>query len=424
VSFPYRNLAFTLVAGLAIGSGCKTGGSANQIGAGPPLAQKPTPGDAATASNQQTANARMRAYAKKKKEARTEAAKPASVTGSMFAAWDSSKKAVAGFFASKPKAQSAPKDDPTSLSHRPGKPTVEQYLTIGRQFENGGRYAKAAELYEKARRVAPNDPHPREAIARVHVLVARQFEDKKQFGDARQQYEAALRLAPRDHTALISYGRLLTRMGLLDDARRVYTAAVTAHPKSAIAANDLGLCLANQGRVADAVRRLEQAVRLHPKRTMYRNNLAAVLVDAGHTRLAAKHLGEVHRPAVVYYNLGYLVSHRGRKDEAVSYLKEALRLEPGLADAQRLLARLDGQQADGEQVARRNGQTEQRQPSRPAAGSRPTGQRAPAPTPPAGPSYLHRSDAGHPPFGSLKGAIRPVSHESIESAPKWDHFEE
>jgi tetratricopeptide (TPR) repeat protein len=155
---------------------------------------------------------------------------------------------------------------------------------------------------------------------------------------ARTLYQKALAMDPNHLDALLGAARMEDREGRLDVALMLYQRAVTAHPNNATAHNDLALCQARRGELIPAHQSLEQAIRLDPRKALYRNNAAKVLVELNQLDQATSHLAAVHPPAIAHYNMGVLLSDRGRDPEASHYLSKALALDPAMEPARELLA--------------------------------------------------------------------------------------
>jgi Tfp pilus assembly protein PilF len=158
-----------------------------------------------------------------------------------------------------------------------------------------------------------------------------------------EQYEKALKAEQKNLDALVGLARLHDRERRFDRANELYRRAVAAHPNNATVRNDLGLCLKRQGQIEAAVESLERAVQLEPKKTIYRNNLARVLVEQGRDDDALVQLSAVHEAPIAHYNLGYMINEADRSEQAAIHLQKAIELRPGFAQAEQLLARLDGE---------------------------------------------------------------------------------
>jgi tetratricopeptide (TPR) repeat protein len=185
---------------------------------------------------------------------------------------------------------------------------------------------------------APFDP--KSATPELHVALAQVAHRSGQVDQARQHYQRALTMDPKHLDALLGAARMEDREGRLDVAQMLYQRAASAHPKSATAQNDLALCYARRGDLPTAARILDQAVRIEPRKALYRNNAAKVLVEMNQVKPAMDHLVAVHTPAVANYNMAVLLNERGRGDEAVPFLGQAISLDPTMQPAREMLAQL------------------------------------------------------------------------------------
>jgi tetratricopeptide (TPR) repeat protein len=156
---------------------------------------------------------------------------------------------------------------------------------------------------------------------------------------ARQQYQRALTLDPHHLEALLGAARMEDRDGDIDVALSLYQRAVAAHPQCAAAHNDLALCLARRGDLAAADRALDGAIALDPAKQLYRNNKAKVLVELNQLDSACENLAAVHPPAIAHYNMGVLLSQRGRNGEADEQFARSLAIDPQLQAASVMLTR-------------------------------------------------------------------------------------
>lgn len=183
----------------------------------------------------------------------------------------------------------------------------------------------------------PNGSAP---TPQLYTAMAEMSQRSGNADQARALYQKALALDPNDMGALLGAAHMEDRLGRLDVALPLYERAVKLSPGNTSAMNDLALCLARQGELASAAQVLEKAVQLDPHNTLYRNNIAKVMVEMNLTDQAVAHLSAVHPPAVAYYNMGVLLSQRGRHAEATRYLLTATAIDPAMGPAEQMLAAL------------------------------------------------------------------------------------
>jgi Tfp pilus assembly protein PilF len=176
----------------------------------------------------------------------------------------------------------------------------------------------------------------------LFIAAAKLSERNGQIDRARQQFHQGLTMAPKHVPGLIEFGRLEDRQGRLPEAEKLYRTAVAVNPHNPTALNDLALCVARQGNLEDSTRLLQQAIDIQPDKPLYRNNMATVLIEQQRDQEALAHLTAVHGPAVANYNVGHLLSKRGRAQDASRYFAAALEIDPQMTPAGQALAALNG----------------------------------------------------------------------------------
>lgn len=176
----------------------------------------------------------------------------------------------------------------------------------------------------------------------LFIAAAKLSERNGQIEKARQQFHQGLTMAPRHVQGLIEFGRLEDRQGRLPEAEKLYRAAVGVNPHNPTALNDLALCVARQGRLDESAQLLQQAIDMQPDKALYRNNMATVLVEQRRDQEALAHLTAVHGPSAANYNLGQLLSKRGRSQDAAQYFAAAVEIDPQMTQAHEALAALEG----------------------------------------------------------------------------------
>ena len=195
------------------------------------------------------------------------------------------------------------------------------------------------------------DSKPKAVTPEVYIAAGRMYETQGKFGEALKQYEQALKTAPSDLAAHVSIERLQDRQGNFPKAIEAYQRAAKVHPRSGLVQNDLGLCYARQKDANNAMAALTRACEFAPKNPKYRNNLATVLVENGRTDEAFRQLKILNTEGVAHYNLAYMLTARGQKQEATHHLQMALGAEPDLHAARELLAQLGGAPPPQQQIA-------------------------------------------------------------------------
>lgn len=147
--------------------------------------------------------------------------------------------------------------------------TVAAEETYNRTPENQSRYDKATEAFEKKDQA--------QAVSLFREVVSADPKDyiswtqlgsalflQKQFDGAEQAYRSALELKPSFLPALMNMGKLQMAQKNMDAAVETFTRAVTHNPKSAAANFFLGEAYLQIKRGSKAVSYLYEAIRLDP----------------------------------------------------------------------------------------------------------------------------------------------------------------
>lgn len=226
---------------------------------------------------------------------------------------------------------------------------TQRPASLGNRFVDGLRSASASignALTIKPRVVLATDPtslasQPTNIAADLHFQAAQVYESQQNIPGAISHFEKALERSPGDPKILVGFGRLYDRQGDLHRAEGLYQQALQTDSDNCPALNALGICYAKQGNLDNALAHLYRATQLQPQNERYRNNIANVLVDAGRIDEAYAQLVSVHGEAGGHYNLGYLLLQQGRHDEARRELDLALRANPYMVQARKLLSTLE-----------------------------------------------------------------------------------
>ena len=179
----------------------------------------------------------------------------------------------------------------------------------------------------------------------LFVVMAQMHERSGNLAAAEEQYKRALEKEPKSLDALVAYARMQDRQGNFAEADQLYRTAIEHHPQDAAARNDYGLCLARQNRLDQAAGMLQSACQLKTDEVRYRNNLAMVLVELNQLEEAYLQLADVHKPAVAYYNVGFLLVQRKQYGAARHHFEQALKFQPDFPEASHFLATLPADDA-------------------------------------------------------------------------------
>jgi type IV pilus assembly protein PilF len=143
------------------------------------------------------------------------------------------------------------------------------------------------------------------------------------FDLAWERLDQALKADSRYSTAHNAMALLYERLGQTEEARNHYQQAVAFNPRDSSARNNFGSFLCRQGMLEEAQAQFIVAVD---------NPLYAT-------------------PEIPYTNLGLCMFQRGKKEDAQTYLRQALRLNPEIPNA--LIAMSDLSFTDGQELSAR-----------------------------------------------------------------------
>jgi tetratricopeptide (TPR) repeat protein len=197
---------------------------------------------------------------------------------------------------------------------------------LGFAYQQLGQYDKAIEVFEDARKLAPNDPSITMYLIRAQMAGKNYTAAADIARAARAQHPDDVRLASLESLALRRAGKLDQSVSAMESYFQRNTNDPDAHVAMAQAYNEAD-------RQAQAVKTLRDAQTRFPNETSITFELGAILdrqkkfaeAEAVFRQLISKE--PQNAPALNY--LGYMLAERGeRLDESVDYLKRALAIDP------------------------------------------------------------------------------------------------
>lgn len=163
----------------------------------------------------------------------------------------------------------------------------------------------------------------------------------QQIREAAQQAAAPAQTAEEMHAEAVQ----LAKEGKTAEARTVLERLVSIHPNNALVYNDLGVLRSEAGDTAGARQAYERAVELEPANATFRRNLADLYFAAlGMTDEAVRIYLDLHRQnprdMETLVNLGHICAGIGRPDEAKTFYRRALEVEPWNTEARTAMRQL------------------------------------------------------------------------------------
>jgi tetratricopeptide (TPR) repeat protein len=185
--------------------------------------------------------------------------------------------------------------------------------------------AAQAELTE-ANRLAPNNPLPLQALGQLYTA-------RKEYEKALEAFSNALKVQPQFVQAYIARGDVYGIQGQSDKALAEYNEALRVAPTFALAHLKIGTVYEAQARTEEAQKAYLAALDADPKQSIAYNNLAWMAAEHK-TRLDdalswAKRAVELE-PKVSQFQdtLGWVHRARGELDKAADVLQKAAKIEP------------------------------------------------------------------------------------------------
>lgn len=179
----------------------------------------------------------------------------------------------------------------------------------------------------------------------IVLLAALSWWDTLAYADAETLWRDTLEKNPAAWMAHHNLGIELDARGRHEDAKKHYQAAVDLKPSHFRAHHKLGRSLAREGNLDAAIAHLETAVRLAPEERQFHSSLGEAYLHRGDFVEAETAFRRVLEPPTVnagtQVKLARALLAQGRVEEAREALEEALRIEPGNAQAMILLTEMN-----------------------------------------------------------------------------------
>lgn len=170
----------------------------------------------------------------------------------------------------------------------------------------------------------------------THLIYAQWMEERNP-SDARASYQQVLDKNPKSVEALLGLSRIEQLNGRHDEAEKLLARAQKLRPEDPLVAAAYGLYYANQKDWGRAVEHLRRAREMAPGDKVYDYQLGAVLVKSGDVAGGLKELERCGTAAEAHYNAGFILKDEKRLAEAEEQFALAVRLDPALTQAQKML---------------------------------------------------------------------------------------
>jgi tetratricopeptide (TPR) repeat protein len=170
--------------------------------------------------------------------------------------------------------------------------------------------------------------------ANTHFAAGQLAETQGDLGKAVDQYWKAVKVQPKCKEALYRLGVLYCRLEHFPDAVVAWKEYVKATDGAAIGYSNLAFCHELAGQHAEAEAAYRKGIEKDPNNNPCRVNYGLMLARDGRITEATIQLQTVLTSAEVHYNLASVFEFQGKKDQAKSEYRQALRIDPDFADAE------------------------------------------------------------------------------------------
>ncbi len=192
-----------------------------------------------------------------------------------------------------------------------------------------GKYAdQARKIYEK---ISGDDLFTQTQIDRAETGLLLLALASNEQDAAKQNVEHKLKTSPDDPRLWNALGRLHDQNSNWLDALDAYVQALVAAKSggfsTASAHNNMGMSLLMQGRKKEALTKFKQAVKTNPNMPVYDNNLRLAQTLSGQTKQALQGVGDI-RAAQIYNDAGVIAQAQGNHSKAAKFYKTAIEKSP------------------------------------------------------------------------------------------------
>src|SRR5437588_2339929 len=220
-------------------------------------------------------------------------------------------------------------------------PEEQAWTDKGNAAAQSGDFESAAEAFEQAVLISPDD-----ARARYNLALAQQYLGDSELAIA--GYRRAIDLDPQLLDAYINLGNLYGELGMNEDSLETFQQALELDPESDDLYLSVGDAYRTQGLYQDAIQAYRQAIIFNPDNTAASDNLRDVRerVNEQLRRLMEqeRRIDEEPRDTSRYAELASLYLDMRRYDDALSIANQMLALAPTGHTGNAMLARADQQQ--------------------------------------------------------------------------------
>ncbi|XP_061495608.1 protein O-mannosyl-transferase TMTC3 isoform X2 [Rhineura floridana] len=237
---------------------------------------------------------------------------------------------------------------------------IGAHMNVGRTYKNLNRTKEAEESYLVAKSLMPQIIPGKKYAARVapnhlnvYINLANLIRtNESRLEEADQLYRQAISMRPDFKQAYISRGELLLKMNKPLQAKEAYLRALELDRTNADLWYNLAIVYIELKDPIEALKNFNRALELNPNHKLALFNSALLMQESGDARLRPEakkrllnYVKEEPQDANGYFNLGMLAMDDKKDAEAETWMKKAIKLQPGFRSALFNLALLYSQTA-------------------------------------------------------------------------------
>jgi len=173
----------------------------------------------------------------------------------------------------------------------------------------------------------------RENVAETYMQAERIYRAHGHVQRTEELLKRAARLAPKNTVCLMKLASLYQTSGRMPEALEMYRRISKIEPDNPACYLGIGILSTKLKRFADAEAAFRQVITLKPQSARGYRSLAQLYLDAGRKSSEARELAkkavELEATAVSYFVLSWACDKNGDTAEALSAMKQAIKLDPG-----------------------------------------------------------------------------------------------
>ena len=234
------------------------------------------------------------------------------------------------------------KDDSAALKHftkvtELAPQNADGWIGVASIYYDHEQFEKTIEILHQAEAKVPDE-------FRVHFLLGVAYQRSKQPQEARTSLERAITINPKSVDALSALGLVCNELGKMADSDTMYERALRLNPKNPLVLNNYGYSLAERNmQIERAYAMSKEAVRQEPQNQSYLDTYGWILYQMGRYGEAEKEIKRAvelgSTSAVIHEHLGDVYSKLDQQENAMTYWRKALEIDPSNASLKEKIQR-------------------------------------------------------------------------------------